>query len=316
MTLPTLSQLGGEPFLLRRYAIAGSDIWSSFNPSIQIDDKGTYWVVFRASNYFFSREDTIGLTMGSKIRNRMFIGRLDPITLLFDEKSIKEVDTKRLRSDIQRGIEDARLFFDGKKWCLSATFLEKETCPIARICKITLKSLEDPEVLKIDILPAPDETRVEKNWMPIHKVGKLAKSKIDFLYDARTTLSSRDFKRISDNEMLSKFRGGSQVVPVGDGTNIAIIHEVYAKPMKGFSSSTFSSGKMIRKYSHRFIRLDKEFKVIQMSEPFVLVAEGIEFAAGIAPYKDGFVISFGRQDVASYLATIDLGHLLLTLKDV
>ena len=315
MNLPNLSQLGGEAFLLRRYAFKDSNIWSSFNPSIQQDDKGDYWVVFRASNYYFSGEDSIGLTIGSKIRNRMFLGRLDPITMLFDESTIKEIDTQTLRPDIKRGIEDARLFFDGKHWCLSATFLEK-TDPIARICKITLKSLEEPEVLSIDILPAPDATRVEKNWMPVHKTGKMSKSKIDFLYDANTTLSKSGFKRISDNQMLSKFRGGTQIVPMGDGTSIAVIHEVYAKPMEGFSSTTFSSGRLIRKYSHRFIRLDKDCKVFQVSDPFVLVAEGIEFASGIAPYADGFVISFGRQDVASYLATIDMGHLLLTLKDI
>lgn len=315
MTLPTLSQLGGETFLLRRYAIAGSDIWSAFNPSIQQDEKGSYWVVFRASNYFFSREDSLGLTIGSKIRNRMFLGRLDPITLLLQEDSIKEIETKHLRQDITRGIEDARLFFDGKNWCLSATFLEK-TVPIARICKMTLKSLEDPKVLSIEILPVPDETRVEKNWMPIHKVDKLAKSKTDFMYNLNTLFTKGQFKTISDNENVTKFRGGSQIIPVGDGTNIGIIHEVYAKPMQGFSSSTFSSGRLIRKYSHRFIRLDSDLKIIQASDPFLLVAEGVEFAAGIAPYQDGFIISFGRQDIASYLATIDLGHLLLTLKDI
>lgn len=316
MELPNLSDLGAETFLLRRYAIKGSDVWSAFNPSIQVDEKGRYWVVFRASNYFFSREDALGLTIGNRIRNRMFIGRLDPITMLFDESTIKEVDTKRLRPDIQRGIEDARLFFDGKNWCFSATFLERETQPIARICKITLKSLDDPEVLKIDLLPAPDETRIEKNWMPIHKVGRLSKSKVDFLYDSATILTKGELKTISDNEMLKNFRGGSQIVSLEDGTSIGIIHEVYAKPMKGFSTTTFSSGRLVRKYSHRFIRLDSNFKVIQVSDPFLLVSEGIEFAAGIAPYQDGFVISFGRQDIASYLATIDLGHLLLTLKDV
>lgn len=313
--LPSLSDLGADAFLLRRYAAQGSDVWSAFNPSIAQDESGVYWVVFRASNYFFSREDTIGLTIGSKIRNRMFIGRLDPITMLFDETSIKEVDTKRLRSDIERGIEDARLFFDGKNWCLSATFLE-HTVPVARICKIILKSLEHPEVLKIDILPAPDEKRVEKNWMPIHKVGLSSKVKTDFMYDATTTFAKGTFNKLSDDPRFTTFRGGTQVLPLGDGTSICLIHETYTKTIKRFSSVTFTNQRKVRKYAHRFVRLNQKYEIIQMSEQFVLVKEGIEFASGIAPYKDGFVISFGRQDVASYLATIDLGHLLLTLKDV
>ena len=315
MELPNLSDLGAETFLLRRYAIEGSDIWSAFNPSIAQDQQGDYWVVFRASNYFFSTEGSVGLTGGTKVYNRMFIGRLDPITMLFDEKSLKEVDTRRLRSDIERGIEDARLFFDGKHWCLSATFLEK-TVPVARICKITLKSLAEPEVLQIDVLPAPDPQRVEKNWMPLHKVGTLAKSKTDFMYNLTTTVSKGKFQKVSDEDRFQTYRGGTQVLPIGDGTSICLVHETHSKTVSGFSPTTFTNQRMQRRYLHRFVRLDDKNRVIQVSDQFFLHKDGVEFAAGIAPYQDGFVISFGRQDVASYLSTISLGHLLLTLKDV
>lgn len=315
MELQSLSDLGAEVFVIRRYAIEGSDIWSAFNPSIQLDEKGRFWVVFRASNYFFSREDAIGLTMGNKVRNRMFIGRLDPITMLFDESTIKEVDTKRLRPDIERGIEDARLYFDGKHWCLSATFLEK-TVPVARICKVTLKSLEEPEATSIEIFPAPDDKRVEKNWMPIHKVGRSSKTKTDFIYDSNTIFAKGKFQKINDDTRFKDFRGGSQVIPIGDGTSISIIHETYTNTIQGFSSVTFTNQRKVRKYLHRFVRYDSNYHIIQISEPFFLVKEGIEFAAGIAKKDDQIVISFGRQDVASYLATIDLRHLLLTLKDV
>lgn len=320
--LPNISHLGGETFLVRRYAMPNDKTWSAFNPSIQRDEHGTYWMVFRSSNYFFDKNWTIGLTTSNKVRNRLFIGKVDPITLLIEEETLKEVDMRGLNRDIQRGFEDARLFFDGKDWCLSATYLEKSS-PIARICLVRLESLENPRILSLDILPAPIEKRPEKNWMPVH-VTKTKKNPIinkvkvkhDFLYDSKTFISSGVFSNLKEVPAANKLRGGSQILALGDGTSIGVVHECYSISVKGFNPSTMANQTTVRQYSHRFIRLDEKYNIIQMSDRFVFVKEGIEFAAGLAPYKDGFIISFGRQDIASYVATISLGHLLLTLKDV
>ncbi len=319
--LPTIEDFGGEAFQIRRYAIEGSPLWSAFNPSIAKTENGEYWCVFRASNYYFTKEYAISLTVGKKVYNRMFIGRLSPTTLLFDETTIKEIDTRSIRNDIERGIEDARLYFDGKQWCISATFLEASV-PVARICKIQIKSLENPEVSSIDIYPAPEEKRVEKNWMPINQKPTLLKPKDEYLYDTNTFYSKGKHKNLNESlpealrANLSHFRGGSQVIPIGDSTQICVIHEVYEKTIYGFSPTTFTNQRQIRRYSHRFLRLDNNYNLIQMSDKFVFMSEGIEFASGIASYKDGFAISFGKQDITSNIATISLGNLLLKMKDV
>jgi hypothetical protein len=86
--------------------------------------------------------------------------------------------------------------------------------------------------------------------------------------------------------------------------------------VRGANPVTFSSTTKIRNYSHRFVRYNKDLKPIQCSDSFIFVKEGIEFASGIAPTKNGFVISLGRSDLAAYISTISKENLLATLKDL
>lgn len=316
MELQSFSHLGGEVSHLRKYAVKGSSLWSCFNPSIQRDSNGDYWVAFRSSNYYFMHDRSVGLTFGSRVKNRLFLGKLNPITMLFEESTLKEIDTSRLNLEIKRGLEDPRLFFNGKHWSISCTVLEPEV-PIAKIAVIQLKSLDDPEITSFEVLPSPDSSRIEKNWMPIHKTGKLAKSKIDFIYDSSTVISKGEFKPVTLKQGTEKFRGGSQVISIGDGTNLAIIHETQDDIKEVFSSNTFSKAKRnFRTYNHRFVRYNEDMEIIQISEPFYFIEKGIEFAAGLSQTNDGFAISFAIRDAESYIATIDLGHALLALRDV
>lgn len=297
--------------MVRRNAVQGDTNWSSFNPSIMQALNGEYWMAFRSSNYKFTTDGGVVLTTENRVRNRTFIGRVNPETWLLDESTVKELDFSGLRF-FARGPEDPRLYWDGKHYCLSMTILEMDI-PVARICVVTLKSLEDPQPIDFKILPEMERDRVEKNWMPVHKTGRLAKSKVDFVYSPNTLVSKGQFVSV-DNE-VPDFRGGSQIIPLGDGTSIAIVHEVYDKYITlPFSMRTFAGTRQMRHYVHRFIRMDEDFRIIKYSEPFTFFGEGIEFAAGIAPTESGFVISYGRFDVACYMATISLGHALHSMK--
>jgi predicted GH43/DUF377 family glycosyl hydrolase len=307
------SELGGETFITRRYAEHGDERWSAFNPSIMQALNGEYWMAFRSSNYKFTYNRDLVLTHGNRVKNRTFIGRVNPTTWLLDESTVQEIDFSHLGPFI-RGPEDPRLYWNGKQYCMSMTVLEA-VVPVARICVITLESLENPKAMTYEVLAVMNESRVEKNWMPIHKIGKLAKSKTDFIYSPTLQLSRGVFSPLNNESY--EYRGGSQVIPVGDGTNIAVVHEVYNKRTKhAVSMTTFAGSRDLQHYTHRLVRMDEKFTILQMSDPFHFFDEGIEFAAGIASTPDGFVISYGRSDVASYIATISLGHALHSMKDL
>ena len=272
-----------------------------------LSNEGEYWIAFRASNYIFSdTRITVRLTAGHRVRNKMFIVRLND-DWSFDEDTLKEVTVDNIRQDIIRGLEDPRLFWDGTSYCISATYLEKDS-PIARISKIRIKSLENPEVFSMEVYPSPNN-QVEKNWMPVQDTES-------FIYDYCSVLTNGEMVKHEINEKYKEFRGGTQVIPLGDGTSICLIHEIYTTIVHGVNPVTFSSTTKIRNYSHRFVRYDKDLKPIQCSDSFLFVRQGIEFASGIAPTKDGFVISLGRSDLASYVATISKDNILKTLKDL
>lgn len=312
----SLSNSGVNVHQIKRYAEIDSTWWSAFNPSIQTDHDGNLWVAFRSSNYYFTDDYGTNLTVGNKVKNRMFIGRLDPTTLLFESNTLKEIDMQAINSGLVRGLEDPRLFYDGKDWCISATILEVFV-PIAKICVIRLKSLEDPEIKSLDILLNLDPDRVEKNWMPIHKVGHAANTHFDFMYDSHTLTSKNKFTYLPENPLTRTFRGGSQIIPLDDGTNLAVIHEAREELIQTKRVTVmFTVSKRVRNYTHRFVLLDNEYNITHASDSFVFIENGIEFAAGIAQKESKIIVSFGKNDISAHLAVMDKSNIIRLLKEL
>lgn len=313
-TYPTFEDLGGKITQIRRYADNSDTNWSAFNCSVLKTNENEYWMAFRSSNYKILTTGSPTLTTESKIRNKLFLVKLIPETWQFDETTLKEINLHNIKSGIKRNIEDARLFWDGNNYCLSATFLEID-CPTARVCKVTLESLETAKPIKIEIYRSFTGA-VEKNWMPIHKVSHQKDSKTDFIYKSDFLYSDGEFLPIEAPKTTRQFRGGSQVIPLEDGTSISVIHELYYKIYPYMNPATFAHYQSIRHYTHRFIRYDKNHQILQMSKKFIFIEEGIEFAAGIAEYQNSFIVSFGRSDIASYMATIDKNIVFELLEDI
>lgn len=303
---PTISELGGSVSLVRRYATPNDESWSAYNPSIMRTPNDEYWMAFRSSNYLLTLDGNIRLTAEKKIRNKIYLVRLIPDTWEFDESTLKEIDVSHL-ADIKRNIEDPRLFWDGNNYCISATFLEVHV-PTARLCKVVLESLENPIALSLEIFESPTG-KVEKNWMPIQGTD-------DFIYSSSVLFKSRQFVEMDSAKVAKPFRGGTQVISLGDGTSIALIHELYYRTFASFNPLNFAQERSSRRYTHCFVMFDENYKIIKASDRFIFIDEGIEFASGITEYKDGYAISFGRWDASTYIATINKDNLLSTLKDL
>ena len=62
-------------------------------------------------------------------------------------------------------------------------------------------------------------------------------------------------------------------------------------------------------FTHFFIYLNKDFKIIQISEPFLFERSGIEFAVNLQIH-DGFVyISYGLADRICRILKFEIGHI-------
>jgi hypothetical protein len=311
---PTFEELGGTTSLIRKTVSPELSKWTAFNPSIMLSNEGEYWMAVRSSNYVLLTNGSPVLTTEAKIRNKMFLVRLKEGSWEFDEDTLKEIDITGLRSGVKRNIEDPRLFWDGTNYCISATFLEID-CPTARVCKVTLESLESAKPINLEIYPSPTG-RIEKNWMPIHKVGSQKDLDLDFLYSPEVTFTKGTFKQINAPKISKPFRGGTQIIPVDKETSIGIIHELYYKKAGYMNSTTFAPVQSHRLYCHRFVLYSKNLEILKISPKFVFISEGIEFASGITEHKDEYVISLGRSDRATVIATISKQKVMEFMEEV
>jgi predicted GH43/DUF377 family glycosyl hydrolase len=314
MSLPTISELGGEVIFQRRYLEPNNKGWSSFNSSVMLSNEGEYWLAFRSSNYYFVKEhDSLCFhdrSHGAKVMNKIFLVKLNKNTWQFEEETLKQIDTKSFLPFIKRDLEDPRLFWDGSNYCISATILE-EGFKTAKICKVVLESLENPKVNSLEIIRPLDESTAEKNWMPITNSS-------NFIHSSNTLFFKHKYIELnSKNSTTKSFRGSSQVIPFDDNTNITVIHEAEHFFEDRFNSITFGTKVKVLKYSHRFVLMDNDYNIIKISDKFVLTdKEGFDFVAGMAPTDNGYVISFGRSDAACYVATISKESVEKTLKDL
>jgi len=313
MRFPTISELGGKVFFQRRYAEPNDEGWSSFNSSVMLSNEGEYWMAFRSSNYYFvNGHDSLCFSdnpRGAFVLNKLFLVKLNKDTWQFEEETLKQIDTKSSNPFIIRDVEDPRLFWDGENYCISATILERGF-KIAKICKITLKSLDEPEVTSLDIFDSYKEKVSEKNWMPIQNTK-------NFIHSSYVGFFNNQFIEKDCNPLAKSFRGSSQVIPFGDNTHIAVIHEAEHYYESRQNPINFGSKVKVLSYSHRFILMNDKYDIIKISDKFVMTdKQGFDFVAGMAPTDDGYVISFGRSDVACYVATISKDNVEKTLTNL
>jgi predicted GH43/DUF377 family glycosyl hydrolase len=220
-----------------------------------------------------------------------------------------KVDTSKL--DVKPiwefvGLEDARLVKWHGKYYLSG--VRRDTTPNGQ-GRMELSELEitDTEVKEISRLriPAPgdDNSYCEKNWMPI----------LDLPYHyVKWTNGTEVVKVDPENKTCETIvlkdwiwapkdlRGGSQVLSYKDGY-LTLNHETdLYKSEAGRKDAT---------YRHKFTYWNKNWEIQKFSEEFSFLDAKIEFACGMAKYKDDYLISFGFQDNAAYILRVP-GHIL------
>lgn len=274
--------------------------WSLFNPSAAVIDGGLV-VNVRSSNYAIGSDGryVIPPEDGERIRteNYLWVPEVAGATCWSADYQASDFPVE--------GLEDVRLnTIDGR---LVASATVRNWAKYDGTCRICYGTLE---VNRIDgvVCHHTNSGRHEKNWMPI--VGRR-----QWLYSCHERGHTCVVRDDGDDwtveafaeapHVAREFRGGSQLVPVGDGRWLAVIHEVAAPAGR-------------RVYEHRFVMFNEPegWRITHVSQPFAFrEPRTIEFCAGLALVGTRLVASFGVNDAEAWLAWMPVGQVLGVMED-
>jgi predicted GH43/DUF377 family glycosyl hydrolase len=281
--------------------------WSLFNPSI-VAIGANFLVNVRSSNYqIVAGRYVMPPEDGGAIKTRNLLveltGELDPI------RPRQSLECEYPATDYQvHGLEDVRLnIMPDYQIVASATVRNMAghdgTCRIAtaEVYRHTGRfvGLDCPETA---------DGQHEKNWMPI--TGRR-----EWVYSANhsgrvCTVANESGRwavtpRAPAPPISRGFRGSSQLVPIGGGRWLCLIHEVAHE----------RDGRRI--YEHRFVCFDEtaDWEIVGISPPFAFrESRAIEFAAGLARRGDQLVASFGIRDAEAWLVEMNLPEVVRLLE--
>jgi hypothetical protein len=305
----TFDELGGRVQYLRRLVDKDDKTWSAFNPSIGVSDSGSLAVAIRSSNYVILPHGELHVTVGGPIRNRVWFAELSET---FTLENLRQIDFSQCGTDFSRGVEDPKLLWRDKRWLLTGVAMEKRI-PVARNCIVHLDK-KATKAEKVEIIPGFESRRPEKNWMT---AGNKPKN-FDYIYDGNGIVKGdRVIHRLRDNKETSALRGNAHLVEMSDGTYLGVMHTLRTTKKMQYIPSRFMTVDNVQKiYEHVFVRFDTDGWIVEKSEPFHLVAPGIEFVAGFIAYGDDYILSFGKEDVSSHLGIISKAKVHKMMKRV
>lgn len=303
-------QAGGRisPLIIDSALTQGTGL---MNPSIFIDN-GELLCNVRLVNYtlyhsegtqrFISRWGPLAYLhpeSDQHLKTRNFLCRLNNNLEITD---VAEVEMLQLHEPIWEfhGLEDARLVkWDDKYYLIG---VRRDTTPNGQgrmeYSEVVIEDGWKVKEVKRTRIPAPVDPNsyCEKNWVPVidkpHHFIKWTSPVEVVKADPVAGTCEQVFVRQGIKPPLDQ-RGGSQLVPWGDGY-ISISHEV----------NLYNNylGQKDGVYRHRLCVWSSDLDLIGISpEPLTFLDGNIEFCTGAAVYGDDLLITFGFQDNAAYI---------------
>jgi glycosyltransferase involved in cell wall biosynthesis len=149
----------------------------------------------------------------------------------------------------------------------------------------------------------PEKREHEKNWAPLVTPN----GQQFFMYRLDRKVSNNGvIEQIADLPIdVGHISGGSQYIHFNGGY-LGVVHEAHILP-----------GTERRYYFHRLAVLDKEFKLVKLTSPFVFRDRQIEFCSGLARHPDGnhLVFSYGIKDHEACFATAHVADVTRFIND-
>jgi len=285
------------------------------NPSVLIDN-GKIIVNIRSVNYTLYNCDTeyYEHTWGPLVyihpEDDLVLATQNYLCTLNDNLDIewcRWVDTSKFDTphiwDFH-GLEDARLVRWDNKLYMTGVRRDCNTIGSGRMelseIEIYEDSVKEVSRTRVPVVGEPGEisSYCEKNWMPItdkpyHYVkwgNPTEVVKYDIDKDRTIQVAHTDYQSIPHD-----LRGGSQVIPYKDGY-LGLHHITYLTKVP--------AGRRDGQYRHQFTYWDKDWNVIKRSRVFDFMDGHIEFSCGMAKHNNDYLITFGFQDNAAYIAKI------------
>lgn len=308
---PTIAKLGGSTRQIRRLVDPDIKTWSAFNPSIAYSPTEGYALTIRSSNYvIYLDTGYLEVTNQGEIKNQVWFAELDKDLNL---KNLRQVEFAKSEYSLERGVEDAKLFWRDGSWYFTGIMMEKAHTPAARVALYKYDHENNLATL-IKKYDGPEYAKPEKNWMAPYDVNP----NFEYIYGPTAIIKDDTLiNKFNSNKKLSGLRGNTNLHDLGDGTYLAVVHMLYVKNVTYQSIRTFAvqAGKQ-KFYTHQFVRYNYSGEILSISPEFQFEINGIEFAAGLVEHKDNFVISYGVNDLSSHLATIPKSKVMSLLEEV
>jgi hypothetical protein len=314
-TFSGFTSYGGTIKKIGRFAYEDRKDWSLFNPCIAVNSEGKYAATFRSSNYHlqYPQYDVSVLNNegGGMVSSRVWFGYLDDN--LDQISDMRIVEFTGFKFKIKRGLEDARLYWRDGSWWITAVLFEPGNFNHSKLCLFKY----DDQANLAHLVELYENRQVfasiEKNWMAPYK----ANPNFDYIYDCGKTVKNCQVTKVQDNADDWAFRGGSCLWDLGDKTYLAIVHRQYQAPYTYYRPASFATFHgSVRNYTHFFVKYDYTGKIIGFSDEFQFLGPGVEFAAGLIEKGNDFIISLGRGDASSHIATIKRETVLNMIKEV
>jgi glycosyltransferase involved in cell wall biosynthesis len=280
------------------------------NPSVLRTDEG-YLVNCRAVSYRITPDQGyIAWEPDGVLRSRNVLMRFDRDLRALGETEVR-ADLPPVRWHPVQGLEDARVFTHcGRTGFLCTTADLHPDGPIrVSLCLVTANG----EVDHHRPLTGHGDDRAQKNWLPfvvgdelfaIYSYEPLVIVKIDV-----DTGQVAPVVEQPQGRSFGDWRGSAGPVDLParlGGGRLVLIHAVSSHPR--------------RCYTHRFVRLDDDWRITHASRPFVFHETGIEFGSGMCLTHDNdhLLITYGVEDREAWLCRVpldDVSGLLMDLPD-
>lgn len=285
-----------------------------FNPSVYVDGndilvnlRHCQYTLYHSEKNIF--EHQFGPLVYLNPENDITLTTTNYILKLDEGLNIQKyhaVDTSKL--DVKPlwefvGLEDCRVVRWDDKLYLSGVRRDTTTNGQGRM-ELSEIDIVDNSVLETSRFripaPGPNASYCEKNWMPIidmpyHYVKWCNPTEV-----VRVDPVNKTCEQVFIGAYTKKpkdYRGGSQVITMGD-YRVALTHTVILYKSE--------AGRKNARYRHSFVVWDKDWNVVKYGDEFDFMGAEIEFACGLAQYKNDVLITFGYQDNSAYI--VKLSH--------
>lgn len=289
--------LSAAPFRLslfpgtRHHRIKIPGKFPACNPSIARDGDG-FLVLVRTVNYRINANGRYSFPKGENRDAANWLVKLDSEFRLLSAQTIDDDQARHGGAMTVRGFQDGRPFRWRNAWWFvaSARAAVHESKAMMALCR-----LDGSRVAECIFIPSPLHQLVEKNWMP-----RISEDELKLVYRVSPTqiVHCKDGGEFQFQEVGSpaipfdRWSGSSQLIRYG-GNWLCVVH---IRLMNGRSFS----------YRHAFVELDKDFKILRYSDPWVFNKRTVEFCSGLCIVQNDAILSYGRLDREARLLSIPL----------